>query len=306
MHNEAEAMDLFFERVEPILEGIGIDYEIVCVNDGSRDTTLQQLLAHRERNPRICVIDLTRNFGKDTALTAGLDHARGAAVIPMDADLQDPPEIVPQMVEKWREGWDVVYGKRVDRASDTAMKRLTAGWFYRFFNMISEIAIPENTGDFRLMDRRVINTVRLLGERNRFMKGLFAWVGFRQTAVEYVRESRSAGTTKWNYLKLWNFALGGIIAFTTVPLRVWSYVGLSISLSAFVYAFFLITRTFFMGVDVPGYASIMVVTLCLGGLQLFSLGIIGEYLARVYVEVKGRPLYLVRDCFGVEGSSTRR
>ncbi len=300
MHNEEANLTSLFTRLENVLSTLDIDYEIVCVNDGSRDQTWTRLLEWRQRNPRIKLIDLTRNYGKDNALTCGLDYASGDAIVPLDADLQDPPELLPQMVRLWREGWEVVTGKRVDRSSDTPLKRLSAGWFYRFFNAVAELNIPENTGDFRLMDRTVLDKVKLLREKNRFMKGLFAWVGFRTTAVEYTRPERSAGKTSFNYWKLWNFALGGIIAFSTIPLRFWSYLGAAISLFSFAYALFIITKTILLGIDVPGYASIMVVVLSLGGLQLLCLGIIGEYLGRIYIEVKGRPIYLVRETAGIE------
>ncbi|MDX2110318.1 MAG: glycosyltransferase family 2 protein [Verrucomicrobiota bacterium] len=306
MRNEEEGLDLLFSRLETILDEHKIDYELLTVNDGSTDRTMEFLLKHRQRNPRIKILNLTRNYGKDNALSAGLDYATGDAVIPLDADLQDPPELIPAMVNKWREGWDVVYGKRVDRATDSAVKRMSAGWFYKLFNAVSEISIPENTGDFRLMDRVVVEKVRLLHERNRFMKGLFAWVGFRCTSVEYARPERAAGTTKWNYWKLWNFALGGIMAFSTLPLRIWTYVGALISVSAFGYALFLIALKIGWGIATPGYASIMVAVLCLGGLQLLTLGIIGEYLGRIYLEVKGRPLYLVRETHGIDPANAPR
>lgn len=298
MHNEEEGADYFFSRVEPILENEGYDYEIICVNDGSRDNTLQVLRRHQQRNPRVKIVNLARNFGKDTALTAGLDYTTGRAVIPIDADLQDPPEVIPQMLKLWQEGWDVVYGTRAQRDSDSWLKRTTAGKFYKFFNSISEIRIPENTGDFRLMDERVIAIVRTMREKNRFMKGIFTWVGFRQTQVTYAREARILGTTKWNYWKLWNFALSGILAFSTIPLRIWSYVGLFIAFLSFLYAIYVFGKTILFGDPVAGYPSLMIVILCLGGLQLFTLGIIGEYLGRIYLEVKDRPLYIVRETYG--------
>jgi glycosyltransferase involved in cell wall biosynthesis len=299
MFNEEEVVDLFFARMEPLLESLQTSYEIVCVDDGSRDSTLARLLGHHHRNPRIKVVSLSRNFGKEQALTAGLDACTGRAVIPMDVDLQDPPELISAFLEQWRAGFDVVYGVRQSRQTDGPVKRLTAGLFYRMFNRLTELRIPENTGDFRLMDRKVVEAIKLLPERNRFMKGIFAWVGFRQTGVEYVRPLRAAGTTKWNYWKLWNFALDGITGFSTLPLRLWSYVGMGVSLLAFLYAAFLIIRVLALGVDAPGYASLMVVTLFLGGIQLITLGIIGEYVGRLYKESKGRPLYLVERTFGL-------
>jgi len=300
MHDEESSLQAFFARVEAVMQSLDSDYEIICVNDGSRDGTLNQLVEAAGRDARIKVVDLTRNFGKDIALTAGLDYTSGDAVVPIDADLQDPPECVPEMIRLWREGWDVVYGTRIDRSSDTMGKRISANWFYHIFNSISEISIPANTGDFRLMDRRVVGDVRRLRERNRFMKGMFAWVGYRQTSVDYARPVREAGETSWNLWKLWNFALDGIVAFTTLPLRVWSYLGGLISVGSFFYAVILMLRVLVWGADVPGYASIMVVVLVFGGLQLLTMGIVGEYLARIYLEVKQRPLYLVRDTHGLE------
>ncbi|MCB9948253.1 MAG: glycosyltransferase family 2 protein [Rhodospirillaceae bacterium] len=301
MYNEAPVIDAFFARVLPILAGLVRDYEILCVNDGSGDGTLEVLLAHHECNPHVKIIDLARNFGKEQALTAGLDAARGDAVIPMDADLQDPPELIATFLAKWREGFDVVYGVRESRDSDSLAKRSTARMFYRLFNRLTEVRIPENTGDFRLMDRRVVAALRRLPERNRFMKGLFSWVGFRQVGVPYRREPRAAGQTKWSYWRLWNFALDGITSFSTVPLRLWSYAGAAVALFAFLYAAFLVVRTIVSGVDVPGYASLMVVILFLGGVQLISLGVIGEYLGRLYREAKGRPTYLVGRTYGLDG-----
>jgi glycosyltransferase involved in cell wall biosynthesis len=277
-------------------------YEIICVDDGSSDRTISTLLAQRKRNPAIRIVSLSRNFGKDIALSAGLDHATGAAVIPIDADLQDPPELIPELFAKWLEGNDVVYATRASRGSDTMTKRLTAGWFYQVHNRLAEIDIPDNTGDFRLMDRRVIDALRCLPERNRFMKGLFTWVGFRQTGIAYERQSRAHGASKWKYWRLWNFAIDGITSSTTLPLRIWTYAGACVSLFAFAYAVLLIVSTLINGVDVPGYASLMVVVLLFGGINLLTLGIMGEYLGRIYTEVKGRPLYLVRDRYGFEGA----
>ena len=305
MYNESANVDRFFERVEAVLGGLGVTYEIVCVNDGSRDDTLGRLAAHHRRNPAVKVIDLARNFGKEVALSAGIDHATGAAVIPIDADLQDPPEVIVELVERWRAGHDVVYATRRSREGEGWFKRFSADAFYRVLDRLTEIPIPRNTGDFRLMDRRVVDALARLPERTRFMKGLFAWVGFRQTSVLYDRHPRHAGRTKWNYWRLWNFALDGITSFSTVPLKVWSYIGLALSLCAFVWATFLVVRTLMYGVDVPGYASLMVAMLFLGGVQLITLGVIGEYVGRIYIEVKGRPLYLVRDAWGFDRPAER-
>lgn len=299
MYNEEQTAEAFFKRIEPILEAGGISYEIICVNDGSQDNTLQKILAERARNPAIKIVDLTRNFGKEAALTAGLDHSNGAAVIPIDVDLQDPPELIPRLIEQWRQGYDVVYGIRATRDRDGPLKKITARLFYRLYNTLSDVHIPRDAGDFRLLDRRVVDAIKRLPEHNRFMKGLFCWVGFRQIGIPYDRPARSAGSSKWNYWRLWNFALDGITAFSTLPLRVWSYLGVIISLLSFLYATFLILRTIIMGIDLPGYASLMVVVLFLGGIQLLSLGIIGEYLARLCLETKQRPIYLTRELHGL-------
>lgn len=295
MHNEEDALAPFFARLLPALESLGETFEIVCVNDGSRDATLERLLAMRQGEPRIQVLDLSRNFGKEAALTCGIDYARGDAVIPIDADLQDPPELIVDMVRWWRQGFDVVLAQRLDRSADNILKRKTAEWFYRLHNAISEPSIPPNVGDFRLMDRKVVEALKLLPERRRFMKGLFAWVGFRQATIPYARESRQAGTSKFSGWALWNLALEGITSFSTAPLRIWTYLGLAIALVAFAFGAFIIGRVIFLGRDLPGYASLITVVLFLGGVQLIGMGILGEYLGRIYSEAKGRPIYIVRD-----------
>jgi glycosyltransferase involved in cell wall biosynthesis len=302
LHNEEQNIDYLFKRLEDMLNCLQLSYELVCVNDGSSDDTLHCLLKHHYRNPAIKVVNLSRNFGKEIALTAGIDYAQGAAVIPIDADLQDPPELIKQFIEKWREGYDVVYATRRSRIGESRLKRFTANAFYRVIGRMSEVPIPCDTGDFRLMNRRVVEALKQMPERKRFMKGLFAWVGFKQTSIVYDRAPRYKGKTKWNYWKLWNFALDGIISFSLGPLKLWSYIGLLLSLIALLYAMFLVIRTLSYGIDVPGYASLMVVVLFLGGMQLLTLGIMGEYLGRVYEEVKGRPLYFVRSCYGFQGS----
>ncbi len=302
-YNEEEAEHLFFDRLIPVLEATGLAFEIVCVNDGSRDATLDKLIQRAATDARIRVVDLSRNFGKEAALTAGLDHVQGEAIIPMDADLQDPPELIHDMIAKWRDGWDVVYATRISRQTDTKMKRLTAGGFYRVYNALSKVKMPHNAGDFRLMDRRVVAAFAQLRETNRFNKGLFTWVGFRQTGVDFVREERSGGQSKFNYWKLWNFALDGLTASTTMPLRVSLYMGVAISALAFLYAAILILRTLVAGTDVPGYTSTMVVILLLGGLQMTILGVFGEYLGRMYQEVKRRPVYLVRQTWNIRDDS---
>jgi glycosyltransferase involved in cell wall biosynthesis len=294
-HNEEAALHAFFARVVPILESIpATPFEIVCVNDGSRDGTLAMLLVEARRDARIRVIDLTRNFGKEAALTAGIDEATGDAVIPIDADLQDPPELIPTLVQRWREGAEVVLAQRVRRATDSYLKRVTAAAYYRVHNCLSDLKIPENVGDFRLMDRAVIHSLKQLPERHRFMKGLFAWVGYRTVIVPYEREARSAGHSKFSGWRLWNLALEGITSFSTMPLRSWTYIGSAIALGAFGYGAFIVARTLILGIDVPGYASLLSVLLFLGGIQLIGLGVVGEYVGRIYDEAKGRPIYLVR------------
>jgi polyisoprenyl-phosphate glycosyltransferase len=297
-YNESSSIKPLFSRLTPILKQLKTGYEIICINDGSLDKTFETLVDFNQQDPAIKIISLSRNFGKEVALTAGLDYASGAAVIPLDADLQDPPELIAQLIAKWREGYDVVYATRRSRQGETWFKKISAKAFYRTISSMSHVPIPANTGDFRLLDRRVVEALKKLPERTRFMKGLFAWVGYKQTAVFFDREPRYSGKTTWNYWKLWNFALDGIISFSFLPLKVWSYVGIGISLISLVYALMLVVRTLIFGVDVPGYASLMVAILFLGGIQLITLGVLGEYLGRVYEEVKGRPLYLVREEYG--------
>jgi glycosyltransferase involved in cell wall biosynthesis len=291
--NEQEVLDIFLEKTSSVLEGAGLEYEYVFVNDGSLDNTLPMLISLSNRNPRVRVVNLSRNFGKEAALTAGIDHIRGNVMVPIDVDMQDPPDLIPDFIEKWREGYDVVYGVRSSRDDDSLVKRATAGGFYKLFNRLSPTHIPDNAGDFRLLDERVVTVLKQLPERNRFMKGLFSWVGFRSIGVPYERPARAAGQTKWSFLKLWNFALDGIVSFSTVPLRVWSYVGAVISLLSFFYASFIVIRVIILGVDLPGYPSLLTVVLFLGGIQLLSLGVIGEYLSRLFVEAKARPIYIV-------------
>ena len=305
--NEERGILPFVERVGAILDGIASDegWEILFVDDGSTDATLAAIVAANSRDPRVRALSLSRNFGKEAALSAGLDHARGNAVVPMDVDMQDPPEVLPEMVAKWREGHEMVFGVRRCRASDGWTKRVTAGLYYRAHNIVSQDKIPENAGDFRLMDRKVVDVIRAMPERNRFMKGLFAWAGFKQAAVEYDRSERETGTTKFNYWKLWTLALDGITSASTVPLRIWSYIGALVALFALGYATFLAVQTMLFGNRVPGYASIMVSVLFLGGVQLISLGVLGEYVGRILTETKQRPLYVVRDTVGIESDLVR-
>ncbi len=304
-YNEEKNVDYLFQRLIEVLDKLKTTYEIICVNDGSQDDTLNCLIQYHQTQPQIKVINLSRNFGKEIALTAGIDYATGEAIIPIDADLQDPPELIEQLVTKWREGYDVVYATRKSRQGESWLKLFTANAFYKTIGKMSRISLPNNTGDFRLLDRKVVEALKQMPERTRFMKGLFAWVGFKQTSVLFDRQPRFQGNTTWNYWKLWNFALDGITSFTFLPLKIWSYIGLGVSFLSFIYASFLVIRTLFFGIDVPGYASLMVTVLFLGGIQLITLGIIGEYLGRVYEEVKGRPLYFVRECYGLEQQKQR-
>ena len=300
VYNEEESIDTFIETIDKELAPLRDQLEIVFVNDGSRDKTREVVEKAIERDSRDTLINLARNFGKEAAMTAGLAHARGDAIVPMDVDLQDPPALVLEFVRMWQEeGYDTVYGVRTDRNADTPMKRLTAGGFYRFFNAVSTTTkIPENAGDFRLMDRRVVEAINQLPERNRFMKGLFAWAGFRSIGVPYARPERAAGTTKFNYWKLWNFALDGLFSFSSWPLRVWSYIGAAVAGISFLYMMVIILKVIFIGVDSPGYASLMCVILFLGGMQLLSIGIMGEYIGRMFLEVKQRPVFLIEGVYG--------
>ncbi len=300
--DEEQAIAPFVARVAPILDGLFADgrWEILFIDDGSEDPTLAVIQAAHHRDPRVRALSLSRNFGKEAALSAGLDHAAGQAVVPMDVDLQDPPEVIGDMLAKWREGYDVVYGVRRNRSTDTLPKRLTADLYYRAHNYLSDDKIPEHAGDFRLLDRSVVEVIRRMPERNRFMKGLFAWSGFRQAAVEYDREPRTVGKTKFRYWKLWTLAVDGITSASTMPLRIWSYIGVVIALLSLVYAAFLILRTIATGIDLPGYASMMVAILFFGGLQLISLGVLGEYVGRILVETKQRPIYVIRQRIGFD------
>ncbi|MCE7938608.1 glycosyltransferase [bacterium] len=294
MHNESENVAAFYARTHAVLDRTGEPWEIVCVDDGSRDDTLDRLVALHRRDPRVRVIELSRNFGKEIALTAGIDAAVGDAVIPIDADLQDPPELIPDMLAKWREGYDVVYATRIERAGETWLKKATAGGFYRLMERLSDVPMPPNTGDFRLMARPAVDALREARERNRFMKGLFAWVGFRQYSLGYHRDPRAAGTTKWSYWRLIRLAIEGITSFSSAPLQIATWLGLAVASLSFVYGVVRIVITLLYGNPVAGYPSLMVVILFLGGVQLITLGIIGAYVGRIYQEVKGRPLYIVR------------
>ena len=292
-YNEEDTIEPFLRRIEEILTQINEPYEIVFINDGSKDNTLNVLLNAKQNFKNIRIINFSRNFGKEAALTAGLDKARGEAAIPIDVDLQDPPELIKELVARWREGYDVVLAKRADRTSDSFAKRVSADLFYKLNGKISNVDIPNNVGDFRLMSKRVVEALKQLPENQRFMKGLFAWVGFKTVAIEYVREKREAGQSSFNGWKLWNFALDGITSFSTLPLRIWLYIGALVSFLSFLYGSFIILKTLIFGVDLPGYASLAVIMLFLGGIQLIGIGILGEYIGRIYSESKCRPSYII-------------
>lgn len=296
--NEEATIDLFLRAVTPLLEAIDPRWEVVFVNDGSRDHTLDIIRAANAREPRVRGVDFSRNYGKEVALSAGLDHAAGRAVVPMDVDLQDPPELIAAMVAKWREGFDVVLAQRSDRSSDGMLKRHTAALFYSVIGRMSRVRIPPNVGDYRLIDQSVVRALRSFTERERFMKGIFASVGFRTATVPYSRPPRAAGETKFRPAALFNLALEGIVSFSTAPLKIWTYIGFTAAVVAIVYLGFVVVRTLVTGVDVPGYASLASLILLFNGLILVGLGVQGEYIARIFAEVKARPLYLVRERIG--------
>ncbi len=294
-YNEQEVLPIFHERLSAALASCDIAWDVLYVNDGSSDATLSTMLGLQLKDRRVAVLNLSRNFGKEIALTAGLDHARATdAVVVIDADLQDPPEVIPELIAAWRKGFDIAYAQRNTRAGETWMKKATAAAFYRVMQRLGgKVQLPPDTGDFRLMSRRALDALLQLREQHRFMKGLFAWIGFPSIAVPYDRAPRAAGTTKWNYWKLWNFSLEGITSFTVAPLKIATYVGLLTAIAALIYLVQLIIRTVFFGNPVAGYPSLLAVVLFLGGIQMMMLGIIGEYLGRIFNETKGRPLYLV-------------
>jgi glycosyltransferase involved in cell wall biosynthesis len=306
MFNEESALPHFVSRIAEVLEPLLDDFEIVCVNDGSSDGTLAALRDWAARDARVKVVDLSRNFGKEAALSAGLDFARGQAVVPIDVDLQDPPELIGEMLDLWRVGNDVVLAARHDRASDPRLKRATAGWFYTLMARISDIDIPANVGDFRLMDRQVVEALKRLPERARFMKGIFAWLGFRTATISFARPMRSAGEAKQRYGRLARLAIDGVVSFTTFPLRIWTLLGVLLSTASAIYMLVIIVRTLVFGNNAPGYASIMTVLLFFNGMIMINLGVLGEYIARIFVEVKNRPIYLVRETVNLDGPDAVR
>jgi glycosyltransferase involved in cell wall biosynthesis len=305
-HNEEKVLALFYQTLKSVLTQITqIHFEIVCVDDGSHDKTVLGLLALAHHDERVVVVELSRNYGKEAALTAGLMHARGEAAIIMDADLQDPPELIPTMIAKWRAGADMVLAKRIDRSADSQFKRWTSHIFYRLHNYVAQIKIPENVGDFRLINRAVIDAIMKLPERQRFMKGLFAWVGFSTDIVEYTRPKRSAGKTKFSTWKLWRLALDGIYSFSTMPLHLWTYFGTVCALLTGLYTIKIVVKAWMFDTDVPGYASIMVAIFFFGSVQLITLGVLGDYIGRIYSEVKQRPLFLIKQVFRNDSGSRK-
>jgi len=297
VYNEEDVINSFYLKTASVLDSEPYDAEIIFVNDGSSDSTLDILLHLKEADSRIVIVDLSRNFGKEIAMTAGLDYCKGDAIVVIDADLQDPPELIPELIAKWQQGYDVVYAKRISRDGESAMKKLTSKAFYRVINRVSRVPIPEDTGDFRLMSRRAVTALNSLRERNRFMKGLFAWIGYPQTAVLYHRDPRYAGKSKWNYFALLDLAVEGLTSFTIAPLKISTYIGFLTALGAFLYGIWIIFKTLIYGDPVAGYPTLMVVILFLGGVQLLALGIIGEYLGRIFSESKQRPLYLLNGLY---------
>ena len=300
-YNEERNLPAFIAAIIPVLEAIGETFEIVFVNDGSRDGTLGMLAAAASQDPRIKVVGLARNFGKDIALSAGLAHATGQAVIPIDCDLQHPVELIPQFVAKWREGYDMVLGVRSKRDEEGLMRRTASRAYYKIMRMMTSVEIPPNAGDFRLIDRKIMDVINRMPERHRFMKGIFAWPGFKVASIEFQANVRANETrTSWSFFKLWRFALDGLFSFSTAPLKIWTYVGVVSALGAFVYLAITLIQKLVFGIDVPGYASLLILLLFFNGLHMMSNGIQGEYIARIFEEVKGRPLYVVGQTFGFE------
>ncbi|TXS95125.1 glycosyltransferase family 2 protein [Parahaliea aestuarii] len=294
VYNEVDGLAECYRRLDAVAGNCAENFEFLFVDDGSSDGSAQWLLELRQRDARVGLIELSRNFGKEIAVSAGLDHASGDVVMLLDADLQDPPELIPEFIAAWREGYDIVYGQRLSREGETWLKIQTSHWYYRVINVLSDVPIPADAGDFRLLSRRAVEAVRALREKHRYMAGLYAWIGFPQKALPYHRHPRHTGQSKWNYLRLWGLALEGITSFSTVPLKLATLLGVVTASAAFLYGVYFLLRTLLFGNPVPGYPSLIVVMLFLGGVQLICLGIIGEYLGRTYVESKQRQLYYLR------------
>ena len=296
--DEADNIAPLLARLVPVLEACAASFEIIFVDDGSQDDTLERLRAHNAQDQRVTAVSFSRNFGKEIAIAAGLDAVQGRAAVIMDADLQHPPEAIPDFVRLWREGYKSVYGQRRDRDAESPLRRLLARRFYTFIDHFGEVRMPAGAGDFRLLDAQAVEALRGMGERARFSKGLFAWIGFKSIGVPFEVEARAAGATKFSYRKLTRFALDGLMSFSTLPLRIWTVIGLAVSAASFITALVFVTRTLVYGIDVPGFATLIVSILFFSGIQLMSLGILGEYIGRIFAEVKRRPLYLVAERIG--------
>ena len=295
--NEEKCVEIFYLELIKVLNRIGMSYEIIFINDGSVDNTLEQLIALKEKDQNIKIINLSRNFGKESALTAGLDNAVGDVIIPIDADLQHPPELIKEFIKYYQEGYDVVLAKRTDRDTNNILQNFATNTFYNLHNKISSIKVPKDVGDYRLITKKVLNAIKLLPENQRFMKGIFAFVGFKTKTIEYTPSLRVSGNSAFNRWKLWNFALDGVTSFSTIPLRVWLYLGSFLSLISFIYGSFIIIKTLLFGADIPGYASMITISLFLGGVQLMGIGILGEYIGRIYFEAKRRPSYIIENIY---------
>jgi polyisoprenyl-phosphate glycosyltransferase len=303
--NEDENIGLVLKKLVPVLERAAASFEILFVDDGSRDTTLAVLRRAHAEDARVKIVALSRNFGKEIAIAAGLDFTQGAATVIMDADLQHPPEMVETFIARWREGYKNVYGQRIDRSADSRLRRLLTRRFYHLFHMFGETELPAGAGDFRLLDRQAVTALRSMREKARFSKGLYAWIGFKSVGVPFEVAERAFGSSKFSYRKLTRFALDGLMSFSTLPLMVWTYIGTSISVVALATAVYFVAETILFGAAVPGFASLIVSVTFLAGIQLLSLGVLGEYIGRIFAEVKGRPLYLVEECFGISGEDDR-
>ena len=305
-YNEQEVLEPLYQRLGKLAnDNKAYGFEFLFVNDGSRDKTMEIIKGYAEQDNRVAYVNLSRNFGKEIAMMAGFDHVTGDATVIIDADLQDPPELIPKMIKYWEDGYDDIYAKRSSRQGETWIKKFTSQMFYRILQKSTHIPIQQDTGDFRLLDRRCIEALQQIRESQRYTKGMFSWIGYKKKEISYDRDPRAAGISKWNYAKLFNFAIDGITSFTTAPLRISSFLGIIISFISFLYIVFLVIRTIFFGTDLAGYPSMMAVILFLGGVQLLSLGIIGEYIGRIFNETKQRPLYFVEEYHATDSKKTR-